>query len=468
MLDLANKRVMVTGGSGFLGGFVLDELAARGCTQVFSPRAEEFDLTKPAGIARALSAFEPEVVIHLAAVVGGIGANMDEPGRFFYENAIMGIELIERSRRAGVEKFVCIGTVCAYPKFAQVPFAEDALWDGYPEETNAPYGVAKKALLVQLQAYRQQYGTSGIFLLPVNLYGPRDNFDLHTSHVIPAMIRKFIEARDAGAGHVTLWGTGSPSREFLYAEDAAEGILLATERYDGAEPVNLGAGFEITIRDLAEKIAALTGFEGDVVWDSTKPDGQPRRCLDTTRAREHFGFSAAVGFDDGLARTIEWFEANRAGEGVGEANSPGAPTASESHLPAVEQILDADEIVAIVLRGSLKEPGVSFYSPPEFSQQLGFIRHPAGHVIPPHSHNRVDREVRYTGETLFVREGRVRVDLYRRDHTLLTSRILTDGDTVLLSTGGHGFEILEPTSMIEVKQGPYAGDGDKSRFEAAP
>jgi GDP-L-fucose synthase len=306
-IDLATKRIMVTGGAGFLGSFLLERLAARGCRDVFVPLSSDYDLTRGADIGRALADGRPDVVVHLAAVVGGIGANRDEPGRFFYENAIMGIQLIEQSRLAGVEKFVCIGTVCAYPKFAPVPFSEDDLWNGYPEETNAPYGIAKKALLVQLQAYRQQYGANGIFLLPVNLYGPRDNFDLHTSHVIPAIIRKCVEARESGACSVPLWGTGTASREFLYVEDAAEGIVLATERYDGADPVNLGAGFEITIRDLAIKIAELTGFRGELVWDASLPDGQPRRSLDTRRAAERFGFRASTGFDDGLRRTIDWY-----------------------------------------------------------------------------------------------------------------------------------------------------------------
>jgi len=468
VLDLSKKRVMVTGGSGFLGGFVLEGLKGRGCKDIFVPRADQLDLTKPADIARALSHFEPEVVIHLAAVVGGIGANLDEPGRFFYENAIMGIELIERSRRAGVEKFVCIGTVCAYPKFARVPFSEDELWDGFPEETNAPYGIAKKALLVQLQAYRQQYGMNGIFLLPVNLYGPNDNFDLHTSHVIPAMIRKFIEARNSGATSVTLWGTGAPSREFLFAADAAEGILLATERYNGPAPVNLGAGFEITVRDLAEKIATLVGFQGDILWDATKPDGQMRRRLDTSRAKELFGFSASVDLDEGLRRTIEWFESVRTAE-PGFAARAGFQSAQVKLVPhpePVERIFDGEELVAILVRGSYKNPGVTFFSPSEFSQQLGFIGRPSGDVIEPHTHNLVHREVTYTEETLFVRQGRVRVDLYRGDRTWFTSRILTDGDAILLSAGGHGFEMLESTSIIEVKQGPYAGEGDKTRFEA--
>jgi len=309
-IDLAEKRIMVTGGSGFLGSFVVERLAARGARDVFVPRSEEYDLVHEDNIERALHDGKPEIVIHLAAVVGGIGANRAEPGRFFYENAVMGIELIELSRQAGVEKFVCLGTVCAYPKFTPVPFSEEDLWNGYPEETNAPYGLAKKMLLVQLQAYRQQYGFNGIYLLPVNLYGPRDNFDLTTGHVIPAIIRKCVDAKRAGAPTITLWGTGSASREFLYVEDAAEGIVLATEGYDGPDPVNLGAGFEITIRDLAEKIVELTGYDGDIVWDATKPDGQPRRSLDTSKAEEFFGFRASTSFDEGLRRTIDWFEAH--------------------------------------------------------------------------------------------------------------------------------------------------------------
>ena len=306
--DLKTKRIMVTGGGGFLGSFVLEALAARGCSDVFAPTHADYDLTREDAIIAALAEGRPDVIIHLAAVVGGIGANRAEPGRFFYENAMMGVQLIEQARLAGVGKFVCLGTVCAYPKFTPVPFCEEDIWNGYPEETNAPYGLAKKMLMVQLQAYRQQYGMDGVFLLPVNLYGPRDNFDPYSSHVIPAIIRKCVEARRSGAESITLWGTGSASREFLYAADAAEAIMLATERYDEPEPVNVGAGFEITIRDLAEKIAQLTGFSGRLEWDSTQPDGQPRRKLDTTRAKERFGFEATTGFDEGLQTTIDWFE----------------------------------------------------------------------------------------------------------------------------------------------------------------
>jgi GDP-L-fucose synthase len=304
----AGRRVMVTGGGGFLGKAVVRRLESRGATDIFVPRSRQYDLRTRDGIAAALGNGRPDVVIHLAAVVGGIGANRENPGRFFYENAIMGIELMEQARLAGIDKFVQIGTVCSYPKFTSVPFHENDLWNGYPEETNAPYGVAKKVLLVQGQAYRQQYGFNVIHLIPVNLYGPGDNFDPASSHVIPALIKKCVDARDAGADHIEVWGTGSASREFLYVDDAAEGIVLGAERYDGADPVNLGVGREITIRELVELIVRLTGFEGELRWDPSKPDGQPRRALDTSRAREGFGFAAKTSFEDGLQRTIEWYQ----------------------------------------------------------------------------------------------------------------------------------------------------------------
>jgi GDP-L-fucose synthase len=303
-----DRRVMVTGGGGFLGRAVVARLQASGAVEIFVPRSANYDLRTRDGIDRALADGRPDLVIHLAAVVGGIGANRENPGRFFYENAIMGIEIMEQARLAGVEKFVQIGTVCSYPKFTPVPFHEDDLWTGYPEETNAPYGLAKKMLLVQGQAYRAQYGFNVIHLIPVNLYGPGDNFDPASSHVIPALINKCVEARERGDDHVEVWGTGSASREFLYVDDAAEGIVLAAERYDGAEPVNLGVGQEITIRDLVAKVTQLTKFKGEVRWDATKPDGQPRRALDTSRARDSFGFSAQTTFEDGLRRTIDWYE----------------------------------------------------------------------------------------------------------------------------------------------------------------
>ncbi|MBU4557262.1 MAG: GDP-L-fucose synthase [Actinobacteria bacterium] len=306
------KRVCVTGGAGFLGSFLLEQLKQAGATDVFVPTYPEYDLVEQEAIVRMLADSKPDVIIHLAAVVGGIGANMANPGRYFYDNAMMGIQLIEQARLAGVGKFVALGTICAYPKFAPIPFREEDIWDGYPEETNAPYGLAKKMMLVQCQAYRQQYGFDGIFLLPVNLYGPRDNFDLESSHVIPAMIRKMISARDAGTD-VTLWGDGSPTREFLYAEDCARAIVMAAEHYDGAEPVNLGAGWEITMKDLAELIGKHVGFEGEIIWDTSKPNGQPRRKLDVTRAKEYFGFEAQMQFDEGIKRTVEWWEANREG-----------------------------------------------------------------------------------------------------------------------------------------------------------
>jgi GDP-L-fucose synthase len=312
MLDLATQRIAVTGGAGFLGQAVCAALRDRGATDVFVPRKRDFDLTVEDQVARFYEAARPDVVIHLAAEVGGIGANMAHPGRFFFANMAMGMHLVEHGRRRGIRKFVHTGTVCAYPKFCPVPFREDDLWNGYPEETNAPYGVAKKALLVGAQSYREQYGLNSIMLLPVNLYGPRDNFDLQSSHVIPALIRKMVEAQQRGEASVTLWGDGTPTREFLYVEDCARGLFMAGRDYNGAEPVNLGTGIEITIKDLAETVAAATGFDGKIIWDTTKPNGQPRRQLDVTRARERFGFEAEVSFADGMARTVEWFRANGA------------------------------------------------------------------------------------------------------------------------------------------------------------
>ncbi len=307
-LDLASRRVLVTGGSGFLGRRVVAYLEERGCSTPFVPRSADYDLVDHDAVKRLLKDAQPDVVIHLAAVVGGIGANRANPGKFFYDNLMMGVQLMEEARLSGVEKFVAVGTICAYPKFTPVPFHEEELWNGYPEETNAPYGLAKKMLLVQAQAYRQQYDFNAIYLLPVNLYGPGDNFDPESSHVIPALIRKCVEARDAGAPSISVWGDGSASREFLYVDDAAEGIVLATERFDGQEPVNLGAGFEITIRELVTLIAELTGFEGRLDFDTSMPNGQPRRSLDTERAANAFGFRAHTDFRNGLRETINWFE----------------------------------------------------------------------------------------------------------------------------------------------------------------
>jgi GDP-L-fucose synthase len=304
-----DRRVMVTGGAGFLGSAVVARLRAAGATEIFIPKVDDYDLRTREAIDRALADSRPDLVIHLAAVVGGIGANRENPGRFFYDNAIMGIQLIEQARLAGVAKFLTVGTVCAYPKFTPVPFHEDDIWNGYPEETNAPYGLAKKMLLVQSQAYRDQYGFNAIYLIPVNLYGPGDNFDPASSHVIPALIKKCVDAREAGDAFIDVWGTGSASREFLYVEDAARGIVLAAERYDGRDPVNLGVGSEITIRNLVALIVRLTGFNGEIRWDHSKPDGQPRRALDTSRAREAFGFTAGTAFEDGLRATIDWYHA---------------------------------------------------------------------------------------------------------------------------------------------------------------
>ncbi len=330
----SDKRVLVTGGAGFLGSFVVEKLQERGCKEVFVPRSKDYDLVEMEAVKRLYHDAKPDIVIHLAARVGGIGANRANPGKFFYDNLMMGAQLMEVGRHVGIEKFVAIGTVCAYPKFTPVPFKEEDLWNGYPEETNAPYGLAKKMLLVQAQAYRQQYGFNAIYLLPVNLYGPRDNFDPESSHVIPALIRKFQEAQGkvgstkyaAGSNKtaysllptqevrsadsppaVVVWGTGKPTREFLYVEDAAEGILLATEKYDKPDPVNLGTGFEISIKDLVELIAKLTNFKGEIIWDTSKPDGQPRRMLDVSKAETEFGFKATTSFEEGLRRTIDWY-----------------------------------------------------------------------------------------------------------------------------------------------------------------
>lgn len=306
-MNLREKRVVVTGGAGFLGSFVVEKLKGRGCKEIFVPRSSEYNLVEREACKRLYKDARPDIIIHLAAKVGGIGANRENPGSFFYENLMMGVQLIEEGRLYGLEKFVALGTICAYPKFTPVPFKEDNLWDGYPEETNAPYGLAKKMLLVQSQAYRQQYGFNSIYLLPVNLYGPKDNFDPASSHVIPALIKKCIDAINAKSHSITVWGTGRATREFLYVEDAAEGIVLATERYEKSDPVNLGAGFEISIKDLVTLIVRLTGFKGDILWDATKPDGQPRRCLDTARATREFGFKAETGFEEGLKKTIDWY-----------------------------------------------------------------------------------------------------------------------------------------------------------------
>jgi len=301
------QRFVVTGGAGFLGSHVTRRMRERGASHLFVPRSGEYNLTREEAVVRLYREARPEVVIHLAAVVGGIGANRENPGRFFYENLMMGAQLMEQARIFGVKKFVAVGTICSYPKFTPVPFKEENLWDGYPEETNAPYGMAKKMLLVQSQAYRQQYGFNSIFLLPVNLYGPGDNFDPSSSHVIPALIKKCMDAIRKREEEIVVWGTGKATREFLYAEDCAEAILLATERYDRPDPVNIGAGFEISIKDLAELIVGITGFGGQIVWDHTKPDGQPRRMLDTSRALQEFGFKAQTRFREGLKKTIEWY-----------------------------------------------------------------------------------------------------------------------------------------------------------------
>ena len=310
-MNWSSERVVVTGGAGFLGSFVVEELRRRGAREIFVPRSAEYDLVDMDAVKRLYRDARPTLVLHLAARVGGIGANRDNPGKFFYDNLMMGVQLIEVARQVGLRKLVALGTICAYPKFCPVPFKEEDIWNGYPEETNAPYGLAKKMLLVQSQAYRQQYGLDSIVLFPVNLYGPRDNFDLHSSHVIPALIRKCVEARERGDRQIVVWGTGAASREFLHVRDVAEGIVEAAEKYEKSEPVNLGAGFEIKIRDLVPLVARLCRFEGEIVWDTTKPDGQPRRMLDTSRALREFGWKARIGFEEGLRETIAWYEQAR-------------------------------------------------------------------------------------------------------------------------------------------------------------
>jgi len=326
--DLISKRITVTGGAGFLGSHLMERLRGMGCRNVFVPTLPQFDLTDMAAIDRLFHEHRPQVLIHLAAVVGGIGANRASPGTFFYENAMMGIQLIEAARRFKTEKTVVLGTICAYPKFTPVPFRETNLWDGYPEETNAAYGMAKKVLLVQCQAYRQQYGTNAIYLLPVNLYGPRDNYDPETSHVIPALIRKCVEATEEKRDEIVLWGDGSPTREFLYVEDAAEGIVAATQLYDKPEPVNLGSGREISIRELANKVAEIVGYRGRIVWDTSKPNGQPRRCLDVSLAQREFGFQAHTTLDEGLRRTLSWYLANRSPNRDGHLRRSGSMVTS--------------------------------------------------------------------------------------------------------------------------------------------
>jgi len=307
VINLKDKRILVTGGAGFLGSYVVRKLKERGCKNIFVPTIEEYDLVQMEAVKKAYKDVKPDIVIHLAAVVGGIGANRENPGKYFYDNLMMGVQLMEIARQEAIEKFVALGTICCYPKFSPVPFKEESLWDGYPEETNAPYGLAKKMLLVQSQAYRQQYGFNSIFLMPVNLYGPGDNFDPKTSHVVPALIKKCLDAVKQEENEIAVWGTGKPTREFIYVEDAAEGIILATEKYDKPEPVNLGAGFEISIKDLVDLIVKFTGFKGKVIWDTSKPDGQPRRCLDTSLALKEFGFKAKVSFEEGLKKTIECY-----------------------------------------------------------------------------------------------------------------------------------------------------------------
>jgi len=310
MLFWINKRVTVTGGAGFLGSYVVEKLKGKGCKNIFVPRSRDYNLVEMEAVKRLYKDSNPDIVIHLAAVVGGIGANRENPGKFFYDNIMMSVQMMEQGRQFGLKKFVALGTICCYPKFTPVPFKEEDLWNGYPEETNAPYGLAKKMLLVQSQAYRQQYGFNSIFLMPVNLYGVGDNFDPKSSHVIPALIKKCFDAIESDDKEIVVWGTGKPTREFLYVEDCAEAIILATEKYNKSDPINIGAGFEITIKDLVELISDLTGFKGKIIWDTSKPDGQPRRCLDTSKAEKEFGFKAKIPLKEGLKKTIDWYVKN--------------------------------------------------------------------------------------------------------------------------------------------------------------
>ncbi len=332
-LELARQRIVVTGGTGFLGRALCAGLRQRGCDTLATPTHQDYDLLDAQAVERLFADFRPQIIFHLAAQVGGIGANQREPGRFFYENLQMGMNLIEASRRHGIEKFLQVGTVCAYPKFTPVPFREDDLWNGYPEETNAPYGIAKKALLVMLQSYRQQYGLNGIFVLPVNLFGPGDNYDPDSSHVIPALIRKCVEAQSVGAPEIVVWGTGSASREFLYVHDCAEGLIRAAERYSSPEPVNLGSGQEISIHDLVTLIVQLTGYQGRVIWDSSRPDGQPRRSLDTSRAFESFGFKAQTSLVEGLKTTIREYVEEMTNDEIPNPNDQGQRTKDQGHIP---------------------------------------------------------------------------------------------------------------------------------------
>ena len=462
----SDQRVLVTGASGFLGSFLLEVLERRKPECIIAPRSSEYDLRDPDAIERLLCRHRPNLIIHLAAVCGGIGANQASPGQFFYDNAVMGIHLMEAARQHGVQKFVQVGTVCAYPKFTPTPFKEDDLWDGYPEETNAPYGLAKKMLLVQAQAYRQQYGFNAIYLLPANLYGPRDHFDLEKSHVIPALIRKILEAKEQNLPTVEAWGTGKPTREFLYARDAAEGILLAAERYDQGEPVNLGTGQEISIRELVTLTAKLVGYKGKIIWNRSKPDGQPKRRLDIQRASRTFGFKSKVSLKIGLQKTIEWYLSTRSkAEGMVRPPEPADQTKDPREI---YKHPGTGEILAIVVRGGFKGKTHNFFTPNDFTLQVGLNFYPSGHSIQPHIHLEQTKRIDRMQEVLFIKKGHVRMSLFDSKKTLVRTIDLFGGDLLLQAAGGHGFEILRSAEILEIKQGPFAGDQDKVRFTSSP
>ncbi len=440
---------------------VLEHLQARKPEAIFHPRSSDFDLRNAAAVERLLDTAQPTLIIHLAAVCGGIGANQLAPGQFFYDNAIMGIQLMEAARQHCVEKFVQVGTVCSYPKFTPAPFKEDDIWNGYPEETNAPYGLAKKMLLVQAQAYRQQYGFNAIYVLPANLYGPRDHFDLEKSHVIPALIRKLIDAKEQSLPSIEAWGSGKPTREFLYSADAAEGILLAAEKYNSSEPVNLGTGVDIRIKDLVTLTAKLIGYKGKIVWNKNKPDGQPKRRLDIRRATKSFGFRAKTNLKSGLQMTIDWYLKNRDMALETGASAPKAPadTTRETYKHP-----KTGEILAIVIRGGFRGKMHNFFTPQEFPLQVGMSFYGKGHQIQPHIHKVMPKQIERMQEVLYIQKGHVRMSLFDQEQVLVQKIDLSDGDLVLQASGGHGFEIVRDAEILEIKQGPFSGDQDKVRF----
>lgn len=459
----SRQRVLLTGAGGFLGSHVREALESVKPASLSAPGSREYDLRDRIAVDRLMREIKPTLVIHLAAVCGGIGANQKNPGRFFYDNALMGLHMMDSARLHQVAKYVQIGTVCAYPKTPpRIPFREDDLWEGYPEETNAPYGLAKKMLLVQAQAYRQQYGFNAIYLLPANLYGPRDHFDLENSHVIPALIRKIADAQAKGESSIELWGDGKPTREFLFAADAARGILLAAEHYDSPEPINLGSGESVRIRDLAARIALLMQYKGKLIWDPSRPNGQPKRALDVSRARKAFGFRSQTPLMKGLQSTIAWYQSFRQPDGNAVAFAP------ERSIPPKKEVLHhpgTGETLAIVIRSGFSGKKYNFFTPHDYGIQMGLNLYAAGERIQPHAHPPIDRHLRTTQECLVIRKGHLRLYLFDANRHSVTETDLHQGDIVLLVAGGHGFDVFQDTEILEVKQGPYAGDVDKVRFD---